>query len=87
MLTLNELEIHAKLLNNRADSLSLLSRSLRGNARAHVEGQVTALHYAADQIRQLNDAVINDAADWFADQDLGEMKLEAAERADADDYA
>ena len=82
MVSLSELETEARLLENEADGLMMLARHLEPGARAYSEGQSYGLRIAAGHIRRMEDRVIEDAADYFADQELGEMKLEAAERAD-----
>jgi hypothetical protein len=60
----------------------MLAESLRGCAKANTQGHAQGLQEAADGLRRLQDIVINDAADYFAELDLGEMKVEAAERAE-----
>jgi hypothetical protein len=86
MVNMTELEIEARFMEHTADGMVMLSRSLRGKARAFAEGQARGLRQAAAQIRRLEDRADRDVADWFADQDLGEMKERAAERAALDGH-
>jgi hypothetical protein len=92
MVTLTELENQARILDHQADAFSMLARSLRWSAKAHAEGHATGLREAAASLRRLEDRTINDSAhyfqdeddarDYFADQTLGILKEEAADRAD-----
>lgn len=82
MVNQTELETEARFLEHTADGLVMLSRSLRGKSRAFAEGQARGFRSAAAQIRRLEDRAVNDTADFFADQDLGEMKERASARPD-----
>jgi hypothetical protein len=70
------------MLEHEAAGLRMLAESLRGCTKAHAQGHALGLQEAADKIRVMQDIAINDAADYFAELDLGEMKVEAAERAE-----